>query len=250
MVMRKACSASTALVAVLAVVLTGLAAAGTARASTATDETHVIELVNGTRSQKGVQTLQRNDALVKMAREQAARMAAKGTIFHNPDLGPQATLLGLHWLRLGENVGMGWNVDVIEDAILKSPHHYENIVRPAYNSIGVGVVYAAERVFVAQVFGQLEQAAKVTLPAAPDSVSAPLPPARTTVPAPPPPPPLAAPVSTPIPALPARHPWPNALTGGVVSQEPVPIRASDQHVSDRPANGSFLARLLDRLFPG
>jgi hypothetical protein len=242
--MRKSVSIPSLVLCVLALLPAGTALAST---SPAAEEAHIVAMVNGTRVQKGLGALPRNDKLIQMARGQAARMAAKGEIFHNPNLGPEATSLGLIWHRLGENVGMGWDVDQIEQAFLDSPHHYENIVHPDYNAIGVGVAHSGDKVFVAQVFGALDQAPKVSLPiAAPEpkpSASATAPtPVVTAAPKPPTPPPALTPVSA--------RPEPNALVDGVVSQEAVLADAGPRSASRITAVGAFLGRVLDEILPG
>ena len=80
------------------------------------DEARVTSLVNGTRSGKGLQGLSTHAGLVNMAREQAVRMLQKGNIFHNPSLGANIQALNVIWKIVGENVGMGPTVDLIEQA--------------------------------------------------------------------------------------------------------------------------------------
>jgi hypothetical protein len=129
------------------------------------DETHVRNLVNATRSSKGLGQLASNAVLVGMARRQADRMAAKGNIFHNLKLSDEITVAGLNWLKAGENVGMGPNADIVEDAFLASPHHYENIVDPQYDTVGIGVVDGADgRRYVVQVFADMAASAPAPKP--------------------------------------------------------------------------------------
>ncbi len=184
------------------------------------DEARVVSLVNGTRSGKGLQRLSTHAGLVNMAREQAVRMLQKGNIFHNPSLGVDIEALNVIWKIVGENVGMGPNVDLIEQAFLDSPDHYENIVRPNFNSIGVGVVPDAKGgVFVTQVFAEIEGAAAPppAAPVAPPARTAPPPTPRPT--APPTPPPTPAPIPTPTPV----RPDPNAVKGGLTSGDSYPV---------------------------
>jgi hypothetical protein len=247
MAMRRFICAPAALLALLVVASADPASTAAAQASPTSEEGHVIGLVNAARAEKRLAALHPSEALARMARGQAGRMAAKGTIFHNPNLGPEATALGLVWRRLGENVGMGWNVDVVQEALIQSPRHYENIVRPAYNAIGVGVAHTDDRVFVAQVFATLEQVAKVT----PPSLPATAPPAVPVRPVPTPPAtatPKPVAVAAPTPAR--VRPWPDALHGGVVVREPIPLRLSDQRVRRQPTDRSFFAAVLDLVLPG
>ena len=60
---------------------------------------------------------------------------------------------GTHWQKLGENVGMGGTVETLHLAFVNSPHHYDNLVDPAFTSIGVGVVRSSGGIlFVAEEF--------------------------------------------------------------------------------------------------
>lgn len=101
------------------------------------------------------------------------------------------------WLSLGENVAIGNTVEHAEETLVASPLHFANMVDPEFTHIGVGVVSAGGRTYVAQEFMQL------SAPVAP----APTPPA-TAVPAPVPPPPA------PTPPVAATTPAPAADPGG------------------------------------
>ena len=78
--------------------------------------------------------------LVSVARSWSGKMAAAGTISHNPSLASQVPS---GWKKAGENVGKGGNVDALQQAFENSPAHYQNLVDPAFNYVGVGVVYGA-----------------------------------------------------------------------------------------------------------
>jgi uncharacterized protein YkwD len=219
------------------------------------DETKVHNMVNSTRTKKGLAPLARRDELVKMARDQADRMEAKGDIFHNVDLGGTITRLGLGWLRVGENVGMGPDVDLIYGALLKSPKHYENIVRPDYNTMGIGVVDGDDGLrYVVQVFANVTGAA---VAAAPKKAATPPPAAPKAPPAPPAPAYTApahvraaptAPPAAPKPTAKPKAVDPNALTGGYVSQTDLGPSDLGRYIA-APANasGSGFNRFIDIL---
>ena len=202
--------------------LVGVLGAAPARAGgyVPSDETRVQNLLNATRSSKGLGQLKRNDSLVGMARRQADRMAAKGSIFHNTSLGAEITSTGLNWQKAGENVGMGPNVSLIEQAFLDSPHHYENIVDAKYDTIGIGVVDGADgRRYVVQVFADLKTATapavNAAVPAAPAPAAAE--PQRRTAPVAPAPTPSAQPSAAPVQSAPnPPSAVPNVVIGGVV----------------------------------
>src|SRR5438067_8092482 len=93
-------------VATFLAVLAGTRTAG-AEGFLRTDELLSRTLVNASRATAGAGPLAESPELDAMARAQAARMAARGEIYHNPNLASDATASGLHWLRVGENVGDG-----------------------------------------------------------------------------------------------------------------------------------------------
>jgi hypothetical protein len=97
----------------------------------------------------------------------------------------------------------------IHKAFVASLHHYENIVKPDFDHIGVGVVSnPAGGVYVTHVFAQL----RATSAARPEPVA--IPTAAQTISPPPRPEPVATPVPTPPPHAPI------AVEGGVIVPGP------------------------------
>jgi hypothetical protein len=199
---------------------TGIGVTAHAQAYLAADEARNVQQVNGTRTSKGLKPLASHSGLQSMARAQAVRMMQRGSIYHNPHLSADITALGVNWRMVGENVGMGPDSDAIEDALLKSPHHYENITRPNFNTIGVGVVKSSDgKVFLVQVFAEIVAAAPkpvvrpvTAAPAAPKPVVRPSAAPQTVRPA--------APKPRPKPVV--RRPDPNALLGGRIVTADLP----------------------------
>jgi hypothetical protein len=202
------------LVVSVAVALATLGAAVPAHADPAGDaEARFVAKINALRAEKGVQPLVVDAELTGIGRRWAAHMAEAGQISHNPDYAAQ---VHQDWGKLGENVGMGPDVDTLFDAFVRSAGHYRNLVDPDFNRIGVGVVIAPDgTMFTAHQFmmlrGSSTKAAPVPAPtptAAPRPAPAPRPavaPEPRPSPAPaaaPAPPPVAAP--PPAPAAPAR----------------------------------------------
>ena len=104
-------------------------------------EQQFLSRINGLRSSKGLGGLTVDAELTGVARRWAANMARAGGISHNPSLASQVTE---NWVKLGENVGMGPDVDSLFTAFVQSPHHYANLVDPAFTRVGVGVVLTAD----------------------------------------------------------------------------------------------------------
>jgi len=208
-----------------------LGAAAHATTYNVSDEVKIEQLTNGTRAGVGVKALAHQNGLQQMARAQAVRMAQRGDIYHNPNLSSDITALGVNWRMVGENVGMGPDAATVYAALLKSPHHYENIVRSNYTSIGIGEVNGpGDRIYLVQVFAEIVPSVAPAHAAPAHRVA----PVATR----------AAPLSartTPRPALkvvrPVRRADPNALLGGLVFRAEMP----------GPARGRQSAGFVERL---
>lgn len=108
-----------------------------------------LTALNALRASQGLPALVRDSALDRKASAQAVRMARQETIFHSSDL-----KLGVPdgWSVIGENVGVGGTITAIQDALVKSPGHYANMVDPRYRKVGLGAVERNGRIYLVQVF--------------------------------------------------------------------------------------------------
>src|SRR5581483_4778066 len=180
------------------------------------DELLSRTLVNASRATEGAGPLAESPQLDAMARAQAVRMAVRGDIYHNPNLASDATTSGLHWLRIGENVGVGTDIPVMHAAFLATPHPRENLMFPQYTLMGRGVAPGTGDktglMFVAHVFAQVQGVAATHVPVRVAPRVVPAPARHVPVPAP-----VRTPAPTPAPT-PVPTPTPNALVGGVVNE--------------------------------
>ena len=169
-------------------------------------ESQFVSAINSLRASKGLNQLQVSGDLVGMARRWTDRMVGAGQISHNPNLGSE---IGGPWTKLGENVGVGYDVSGLMQAFINSPAHYANLVDPAWTHVGVGVTFAADgRMYTTHNFMALSGGAATSpAPAAPPPHHQRpprrrprLPTTTTTAPPPPPPPP------------PEPHPTPERVT--------------------------------------
>ena len=188
----------------MAAVMAGVALAavlgtsGPAQAASS-EEAKVLALSNGLRASVGAPALAFHESLAQVARAWAAKMAAAGTISHNPSVTKQVS----GWTKLSENVGMGPSIEAIHDALVASRSHYANLVDTEVTLMGIGVVTAGNAVFVVQNF---MKPAGATAPKAAPSVTSPpttKPPAAAgtrTAPAPPTTRPSAPTTAAPAPA--------------------------------------------------
>jgi hypothetical protein len=157
-----------------------------ARAADPSAESQFVARINSLRESKGLAPLQVDSELVGVARRWTDQMVGAGHISHNPNL---AGDVDENWIKLGENVGVGANVDQLMNAFINSPEHYRNLVDPAYGYVGVGVSYDDQgRMYTTHNFMELAGEGYVTSPA---KAGTPEPPALPPPPPPPPPPPTA-----------------------------------------------------------
>jgi hypothetical protein len=181
--------------------------ANTAHADTASDEYAFVQKINALRASVGVGPLAVDGNLTAIARVWAGTMAAAGTIFHRDSL--REGITG-NWAKLGENVGMGPALDPLFTAFVNSPHHYENLVDPAFTHVGVGVAWNGSTMYTAHEFMQAKAGSVAPAPAPrplttvatrpaprPLTTVAPEPAATTTTTAPRPPPPPPPPPEVP-----------------------------------------------------
>jgi uncharacterized protein YkwD len=108
-------------------------------------------LVNQTRAAYGRRALPRTAELDTKAQKQAQAMADAGRIFHSPNL---AVGVSPGWRLIGENVAVAPNVSSAHRALVASPSHLQNMVNPAFNQMGIGVVIRGGRTYLVQVFVQ------------------------------------------------------------------------------------------------
>ena len=158
-------------------------------------ESQFTSQINSLRASKGLSQLAVSGELTSVARGWTDQMVQAGQISHNPSLGSS---VGGAWTKLGENVGVGYDVSGLMQAFINSPAHYRNLVDPDWNWVGVGVTVAADgRIYTTHNFmarGAPAAAPPVPATAAPAAAPAPVSPPTTTppaapAPAPPPPPP-------------------------------------------------------------
>jgi len=104
-------------------------------------EAQFVSRINSLRASKGLSQLTVSGELTGVARRWTERMVSAGQISHNPNLGSEVSG---DWTKLGENVGVGSDVDGLMQAFINSASHYRNLVDPEWTHIGVGVTVTAD----------------------------------------------------------------------------------------------------------
>jgi Cysteine-rich secretory protein family len=122
-------------------------------------ERQLLEMANKARAQAGLSALQVDEGLTEAARAHAAVQASREKLSHQlPGEPPLAHRLAansnLHLDRGGENVAFAPSVDQVQRSLMTSPPHRENLLNPAFNVAGFGVVRHGYVLYVTQDFAQ------------------------------------------------------------------------------------------------
>lgn len=111
--------------------------------------------VNARRAEDQRSTLLEDPQLEAVAVRHARRMAARGEIYHNRNLGDEVD----GWEALGENVGIGPSVGEVDGAFWNSQDHRNNILG-GWDRMGIGVVDEGGDIYVVQVFKRSRDGSK------------------------------------------------------------------------------------------
>jgi uncharacterized protein YkwD len=118
----------------------------------------LLELANQARTQAGAPRLMLDDGLCRAARAHAEAMFAARRLSHQfegePSL-PERLVAATHTQldREGENVALDFDAAGGHEHLMLSPPHRENLLNPAYNVIGLGVVRSGDRLYIVEDFG-------------------------------------------------------------------------------------------------
>ena len=118
----------------------------------------LLELANQVRTQAGAPRLTLDAGLSRAARAHAEAMFAARQLSHQlgnePSL-PQrlAAATRTQLDQEGENVAFDFDAARAHQHLMLSPPHRANLLNPAYNVIGLGVVRDGDRLYIVQDFG-------------------------------------------------------------------------------------------------
>ncbi|KOA20464.1 SpoIVD-associated factor A [Clostridium homopropionicum DSM 5847] len=107
-------------------------------------ESRVIQLVNSERAKKGLNSLNHNWQLSRVARYKSQDMVVKKYFSHtSPTYGSPFVMIrnfGINYRTAGENIAYGQRTpEEVMNSWMNSPGHRQNILNPSFSSIGVGV---------------------------------------------------------------------------------------------------------------
>lgn len=121
-------------------------------------EQQLLALANQARRQAGVPPLNLDSGLSRAARAHAQTMLEERKLSHQfqdePAL-PQRLASGSRLLldQEGENVALDYDAQHGHEHLMHSPPHRANLLNPAYNVVGLGVVRSGDRLYIVQDFG-------------------------------------------------------------------------------------------------
>jgi uncharacterized protein YkwD len=122
-------------------------------------EQQLLVLANQARALAGAPALTLDQGMTLAARAHADAMAQVRELSHQfsgePSLTSRlAAVSNLHLDRAGENVAYDSTAADAHERLMLSPPHRENLLDPAYNVAGFGVVEVAGRLYVVEDFGR------------------------------------------------------------------------------------------------
>jgi uncharacterized protein YkwD len=121
-------------------------------------ERTLLELANQARAQAGAPGLTLDAGMSKAARTHAEAMFAARQLSHQFDGEPSlpqrlAAASRTQLDQEGENVALDFDAERGHQHLMLSPPHRANLLNPAYNVVGLGVVRSGDRLYIVQDFG-------------------------------------------------------------------------------------------------
>jgi hypothetical protein len=133
-----------------------LTSAGTATASSSSAEQQIFDQLNQERARSGLAPLVWNDLVAEAARKHSEALAENNALAHQfpgeQALPERVASVGVRFTVSAENVARTEYVEDVHLALMNSPGHRANILNPAYNAIGIGVVEQKGKIYVTQDF--------------------------------------------------------------------------------------------------
>jgi uncharacterized protein YkwD len=107
-------------------------------------EQRMLDLVNGERTQVGLQPLVADDRLRGVARAHSLEMFQQDYFSHTSTTAgspfDRMHAAGITFLVAGENLAYAPNVEVAHQGLMNSPGHRANILRAEFGRVGIGVI--------------------------------------------------------------------------------------------------------------
>jgi uncharacterized protein YkwD len=121
-------------------------------------ERELLALANQARARVGAPTLTLDSGLTHAARDHAQAMFAARQLSHQfadePSLAQRlADSTRTQLDQEAENVALDYSAADAQQHLMLSPPHRTNLLNPAYNVVGLGVIRSGDRLYIVQDFG-------------------------------------------------------------------------------------------------
>ncbi|MBI5277048.1 MAG: CvpA family protein [Burkholderiales bacterium] len=107
-------------------------------------EERMLDMVNAERAEHGLKPLQADRELQQVARAHSRDMFARGYFSHvspeGEDLRDRLDEAHARYLAAGENLALAQTLPIAHQGLMNSPGHRENILRPQFGHLGIGVL--------------------------------------------------------------------------------------------------------------
>ncbi len=121
-------------------------------------ERQLVQLINQSRLEAGLQALTVDQRLTEAARKHTVQMIQHKQLAHQYDDEQPLTLRfadeNLRSEKQGENIAREIDVPNAHNSLMHSPGHRANILNPDYNAVGVGIVNTGHEIYVTEDFAQ------------------------------------------------------------------------------------------------
>jgi uncharacterized protein YkwD len=112
-------------------------------------EAHMLQLLNEERKAKGLGVLRADPELTQLARQHSRDMLARGYFSHLTPEGrdpvDRMRAAQVRYRTAGENLAFAPTLAIAHQALMNSPGHRANILRPAFGRVGIGILEAGGR---------------------------------------------------------------------------------------------------------
>lgn len=111
-------------------------------------EAEMLRLINAERRKNNLPPLKMNEKLRQAARQHSAEMVKLKYFSHDSPKGStpfdRIKATGLTYVTAGENIAYAPTVVQAHDGLMKSKGHRENILRPSFTEVGIGILDAGK----------------------------------------------------------------------------------------------------------
>src|SRR3954447_23226316 len=112
-------------------------------------ETKMLQLVNDERIKRGIKPLQPDPELKQVALNHSNDMLARGYFSHYTPEGKdpfdRMRAAGVKFSIAGENLALAQTLSIAHNGLMNSPGHRENILRPSFGRVGIGIINGGVR---------------------------------------------------------------------------------------------------------